>query len=190
MPGYGQMPPVQGQQMPGYAQGGSGAWPAGPPQGFPPSAGPTGTGGNRTAVIIIIALALIYYVATHLTGSEPKSVVNRCLDGIQEWNASKVLECVRPAERAMYAGLPTVFEQMKAKGLTVRVDQRTLEVAQKSETACIVQASYTVTLSAPGQAPQSNPVRDAVQLVSDDGHWYINGSQMFTLLLSQGGGYR
>lgn len=209
-PGYPQAPP-QGYPVsaqgypPGYPAGAPGyppnpqgyppgtpGYPPGYPQGYPPGgagyppAQPNVASGKNNKLIagVIIALAAFYYFV--MAANDPKAVVNKCLDGIQEWNSAKVLECVRPADRAQFNEIANVFEQAKAKGLSVRMEQRSIEIGDKTNTSCTARASYVVTMSAPGQQPQTGPVRDVIRLVQDGGKWYIAGSDMLLEVVRRG----
>lgn len=202
MPGFPQLPPqAHGAGAPGYPsnpQGyptGAPGYPPGYPQGYGSGYPPAPSGGvlpggvaagknNKIIAAVVIALAALYYVMG--AASDPKAVVNKCLDGIQEWNSAKVLECVRPADRGQFNEIANVFDQAKAKGLSLRMDQRSIEIGDKTDNSCTARASYVVTMSSPGQQPQTGPVRDVIRLVQDGGKWYIAGSDMLLEVVRRG----
>jgi len=142
---------------------------------FSPPRGPSHPSSTASFIklaLLIVAIATgFYYFAA---GEDPKTVVNRCLDGIQELNADKVLSCVRPADRAHFAPLGTLFMTYKSQGYSIRLTDRKVDIVDKKSDTCMAQISYVAVVTARGQTQQAQPVNgQPMPLLKENGHWYV-----------------
>lgn len=126
---------------------------------------------TRIVIVLIVAAAAMYYFAA---GEDPKAVVNRMLDGVQEYNADKVLSCVRPSDRAAYSALPVVFSQYKTQGFTLQIVDRKIAISDKQRDTCVAIVSYGMIAHALGMSRTMPPVvGQRMDMVKENGHWYL-----------------
>jgi hypothetical protein len=107
------------------------------------------------------------------------------MDGVQSWNASEVLACVRPADRAQMSQLPEVFAGARAKNITVKMENRHIDIVDQKSDSCVARASYQLSVTQPGQTPRIGPMQDEMMLIKESGKWYIQSSQLLTELARQ-----
>jgi len=169
-PQYPQQPYPQGYpqypQQPVYTQ-----QPAYPP-GYAAHVPHAAQGGrNKWIIVAAVAAAIVFYLFKTGFFADPKDVVNRCLDGIQEMDSEKVMATLHPSVREQYrGGLTFLLQTLKSTGRQIQIVDRNLTVVKKEGDRCVVDARYSIT--SPGST-QKQTDQQQLPLMKSDGEWFL-----------------